>query len=414
MFSRRDLLAMSAAGVAMAGSAAQAATFGNPDEPPQGAVNAKTPGSLTDPGPQNPALARQFPSALSPPATDVGGLPMDWASFNNAPQAHPEWRLGPSGHTRRFRDLEGDLRRQHAAVGRRHPRAALAPGGRMGHHDLRHLPDHRSRTQGRPYVADVKAGDLWYFPAGAPHSLQGLGPDGCEFVICFDDGHANEFNTLLVTDWFAHTPPEVLAKNFGVPAEAFAKIPLHDLWIFQGTVPGDLAADRAAVARNAEAPPTRLSIRSAARRRRSRTPAAPPRRRQHQLQGRHERRGGAGDDAARRHQGDALASERGRMAILHQGQRANDGVQYRPQRVDDGFSAGDIGYVPRNLGHYIENVGDTDLQFVGVFRASRYEEVSLSNWLAHTPPKLVAQHFNVDEKVIAQWPSNSPGVMPKS
>ena len=90
-------------------------------------------------------------------------------------------------------------------------------------------------TQGRPYVADVKAGDLWYFPPGAPHSLQGLGPDGCEFVICFDDGHASEFNTLLVTDWFAHTPPEVLAKNFGVPAEAFAKIPLHNLWIFQGT-----------------------------------------------------------------------------------------------------------------------------------------------------------------------------------
>ena len=140
-------------------------------------------------------------------------------------------------------------------------------------------------TQGRPYVADVKAGDLWYFPPGAPHSLQGLGPDGCEFVICFDDGHASEFNTLLVTDWFAHTPPEVLAKNFGVPAEAFAKIPLHDLWIFQGAVPGDLAADRAAVARNAERRPTRLSSArqfgpGEGERRRQH-----PRRRQHQLQG---------------------------------------------------------------------------------------------------------------------------------
>jgi oxalate decarboxylase len=54
------------------------------------------------------------------------------------------------------------------------------------------------------------------------------------------------------------------------------------------------------------------------------------------------------------------------------------------------------------------------LQFIGVFRAPRYEEVSLSNWLTHTPPKLVAQHFNIDEKLIAQWPANSPGVMPKS
>ena len=74
-------------------------------------------------------------------------------------------------------------------------------------------------------MADVKEGDLWYFPAGYPHSLQGLGPDGCEFVICFDDGAASEFNTLLVTDWIAHTPPATLGKNFGVPEETFANIP---------------------------------------------------------------------------------------------------------------------------------------------------------------------------------------------
>jgi oxalate decarboxylase len=81
---------------------------------------------------------------------------------------------------------------------------------------------------GRPQVADVKEGDLWYFPAGLPHSLQGLGPDGCEFVIAFDNGESSEFNTLLVTDWIAHTPPDVLAKNFGVPVEAFKNIPLHN------------------------------------------------------------------------------------------------------------------------------------------------------------------------------------------
>jgi hypothetical protein len=45
----------------------------------------------------------------------------------------------------------------------------------------------------------------------------------------FDDGRASEFNTLLVTDWFAHTPSNILAKNFGVPATAFNSIPLHDL-----------------------------------------------------------------------------------------------------------------------------------------------------------------------------------------
>jgi len=85
-----------------------------------------------------------------------------------------------------------------------------------------------------------------------------------------------------------------------------------------------------------------------------------------------------------------------------------------PNAMTMDFNAGDIGYVRRNLGHYVENVGDTDLQFIGVFKASRYEEVSLSNGLTHPPPSLVAQHPNVDEAAIAKWPDNGPGVMPKS
>jgi oxalate decarboxylase len=85
-FSRGNMLAFSAAGaVATAASAANAATFGNPDEPPQGAVNANA-GSFRDPGPQNPTLVSQFPSATNPPATDVGEMPLFWASFNNAPK----------------------------------------------------------------------------------------------------------------------------------------------------------------------------------------------------------------------------------------------------------------------------------------------------------------------------------------
>src|SRR5262249_39199459 len=100
---------------------------------------------------------------------------------------------------------------------------------------------------GRPYVQDVGAGDLWYFPAGQPHSLQGLGPEGCEFLIAFDDGSATEYNTLLLGDWFAPTPPDVLAANFGVPVEALQNIPLVGHWIFQGTEPGPLATDQESV-----------------------------------------------------------------------------------------------------------------------------------------------------------------------
>src|SRR5438445_1765957 len=225
MISRREMLAATAVGAAMTAATAHAASFGNPDEPPQGAINAKNPASITDPGPQNQAIAGQFPSAVSPPATDVGGMPMTWASFNNAPR-----RIQNGGWARQVTQADFAISETIAGVNMR-----LTAGG------VRELHWHQAAewaimtygscrvtvldAAGRPYVADVSEGDLWYFPAGQPHSLQGLGPDGCEFVICFDDGDASEFNTLLLTDWFAHTPPEVRAKMSGVPAQTFAKIP---------------------------------------------------------------------------------------------------------------------------------------------------------------------------------------------
>src|SRR4030081_4126169 len=94
MFSRRDMLAATAAGGVAAATMTTAnatpvksdITFGNPNDPPQGAINAKNPRSITDPGPQNPAIRDQFPAAFSPPATDVGSMPLSWASFNNAPR----------------------------------------------------------------------------------------------------------------------------------------------------------------------------------------------------------------------------------------------------------------------------------------------------------------------------------------
>lgn len=243
------MLRAAAAGAMVSSTATtpRAGSFGNPDEPPQGAINAKNPASVTDPGPQNRALAREFPSALSPPPTDVGDLPQFWASFNNAPR-----RIQSGGWARQVTRADFAISDTISGVNMR-----LTAGG------IRELHWHLAAEwafmtygkcritvlddKGRAEVSDVREGDLWYFPAGFPHSLQGLSPDGCEFVICFDDGKASEFNTTLVTDWLAHTPPDILAQNFRVPAETFSNIPLNDLYIFQGELPGRLPADEAAI-----------------------------------------------------------------------------------------------------------------------------------------------------------------------
>ena len=80
------------------------------------------------------------------------------------------------------------------------------------------------------------AGDLWYFPAGHPHSIQAKDthPEGAEFLLIFDDGSFSEESTFLLTDWLAHVPTEVLAKNFGLQGDlqAFNRIPKHELYIF--------------------------------------------------------------------------------------------------------------------------------------------------------------------------------------
>ena len=82
-----------------------------------------------------------------------------------------------------------------------------------------------------------------------------------------------------------------------------------------------------------------------------------------------------------------------------------------PSAVTQNFKPGDIGYVKKSLGHYIKNTGDTDLKFLEIFRSDRFEDVSLSDWLARTPRD--AQHLNMDPTMIARFPGNKPEIMPE-
>lgn len=413
--SRRKILA-GAAGAAAAlgvGAVARAGTFGNPDAPPEGRINAKNPTSLDEPGPKNPVLASQFPSFQDPPATDVNGMPIFWASFNNA---HKRYQNG--GWAREVTQEDFFISQDIAGVNMR-----LAQNGvrEMHWHQQAEwalmLEGHCRITvldeQGRPQVADVKSGDIWYFPPGLPHSLQGIGPVGAEFLIAFDNGRATEFNTLMLTDWVAHTPPDVLAANFGVPAESFKNIPLEQLWIFQGEDPGPLAADQKAV-KSTKGEPAHPFIFSLG----DMTPVR-------------QTKGGSVQIADSRNfnvsttVAAALVTVKpGGIRELHWHPHADEWQYYvkgnarmtvfdtgpRAQTAD--FRPGDVGYVKKNLGHYVQNTGDTDLVFLELFKSDRYAEVSLSEWLTHAPPKLVMQHLNISADVLAKFPNNRPDVMP--
>jgi oxalate decarboxylase len=413
--SRRQMLAGAAGAAAALGvsAAARAQRFGNPDLPLEGRTNVTNPTSLDEPGPKNPTLASQFPSFQDPPPTDVNGMPIFWSSFNNA---HKRYQTG--GWAREVTQDDFAISTDIAGVNMRLGRFGIREMHWHQQAEWALMLDGQCRItvideQGRPQVADVKGGDIWYFPPGLPHSLQGIGPIGAEFLIAFDNGKATEFNTLMLTDWIAHTPPDVLAANFGVSADSFRNIPSDQLWIFQGEDPGPLAADQKAVAsaKGAPAHPFIFSLGD----------MAPVR----------ETRGGSVRIADSRNfnvstnVAAALVTVKpGGLRELHWHPHADEWQYYvkgqarmtvfdtgpRAQTAD--FRPGDVGYVKKNLGHYVQNTGDTDLVFLELFKADHYAEVSLSEWLTHVPPKLVMQHLNISAEVLAKFPNNRPDVVP--
>ena len=199
----------------------------------------------SEPGPRNLAREQANPDMLNPPSTDHGTLPNLRFSFADA---HVRQESG--GWTRQITERELGVSKSIAGVNMR-----LNAGG------IRELHWHKEAewaymlygnaritaidAQGRNFVDDVGVGDLWYFPSGLPHSIQGLNPDGCEFLLVFDSGGFDEDDTFLLSDWFKHVPKEVLAKNFGASADVFSGIPdPSELYIFKAPVPGPLGPDR--------------------------------------------------------------------------------------------------------------------------------------------------------------------------
>ncbi len=84
---------------------------------------------------------------------------------------------------------------------------------------------------------DFDPGDVWYFPRGHGHMLQCLGDKPCHFILIFDNGYFSEFGTFSITDWIGHTPPALLAKNFGLPESAFANFPKEEVYFARGAPP---------------------------------------------------------------------------------------------------------------------------------------------------------------------------------
>jgi hypothetical protein len=64
------------------------------------------------------------------------------------------------------------------------------------------------------------------------------------------------------------------------------------------------------------------------------------------------------------------------------------------------YQAGDVGIVPRNMGHFIENLSDDEeIEVLEIFRSDKFQDFSLFQWMGETPQRLVKEHlFATDPK----------------
>ncbi|KAL7921894.1 Bicupin, oxalate decarboxylase/oxidase [Trichoderma austrokoningii] len=213
-------------------------------------------------------------------------------------------------------------------------------------------------------VAELGYGDIWYFPKGVAHSVQGL-----------DD--ENEF--LL---------------NFGVDESVFDSIPAVDPYIINGTISthnvtgasSPLSGDSSFVYRTLQHAPEKI--------------------------------GGSGGEL---HKIDStnfptsktiaaalITLKPGALRELHWHPNAAEWLYFHKGTaqatvfIDNAatctfnFRAGDTAAFPDNSGHYIENTSGTeDLVWIEIYKSDRVADISLSQWLALTPPDIVAQTLKV-------------------
>lgn len=126
-----------------------------------------------DIGPRDILRALENPNMLVPPITDAGTVPNLRFSFSDTNMV-----LKHGGWSRQITTRELPVATTLAGVNMR-----LTPGG------VRELHWHKELEwsfmiagkaritavdqNGKNFVADVGVGDLWYFPPGIPHSIQG-------------------------------------------------------------------------------------------------------------------------------------------------------------------------------------------------------------------------------------------------
>ena len=369
--------------------------------------------SPSDPGPENTALLRENPSANTPPFTDHGNPAPIWYSFDLTAK-----RMQGGGWTHQVTERELPKSKEIAGVNMR-----LTAGSFRELHW--HLADEWAimltgkarisimQPDGKMFIDDIGAGDLWYFPAGFPHSIQGLEGDGCEFLLVFDQGDFSEDDTFLLSEFLAHTPPEVVQKNMGWSRQEWDQLPPTELYIFPSQLPGPLEDDRRFLGKYLETN-NKYTFKASS--------MAPTKK----TAGGEVRIIDSSNFPVAQNIASAIVTIKpGGMREMHwhpnvsewqywikgKGRMTVVLTEGKARTMD--FNANDVGYVPAMAGHYVENTGTEDIVFLEMFKTAHYQDVSLNQWIARMPDKMAQAHLKLPVSTIRRAPQDKEVLLPE-
>ncbi|KAL9108434.1 MAG: hypothetical protein Q9227_006768 [Pyrenula ochraceoflavens] len=350
-------------------------------------------------GPRNPAREQQDPDMLRPPSTDHGTMSnMKW-SF-----ADSHTRIEEGGWTRQTTIRELPTSVELAGVNMRLDEGVIRELHWHKEAEWAYVLEGNVRitaldTEGGHFIDDLEKGDLWYFPAGHPHSLQGLSPNGTEFLLIFDDGRFSEDSTFLLTDWLAHTPKSVISENFRLPPELFTHLPASEKYIFQGSQPDSIPRETPSDSPGYKRSNLQFTHKMLAQ------PA------QHTSGGTVRITDSTNFPLSKTVAAGHLSIHPGALREMHWHPNADEwsffirgrarvtvfGAEGKARTFD--YTAGDVGIVPKNMGHFIENLSDEeDLEVLEIFRADKFQDFSLFQWMGESPRRLVADHLFQGDK----------------
>ncbi|MFZ0819741.1 MAG: cupin domain-containing protein [Candidatus Acidiferrales bacterium] len=358
----------------------------------------------------NPADALQRPQA----STKSGGHHETLLPFKFDIEATTGW-VGEGGSAKEANVDEFPISQSIAGVSMR-----LKPGG------LRELHWHAIAAEwayiiegnvratvispnGQAESADFGKGDVWYFPRGHGHALQCLGPGDAHFILVFDDGHFSEFGTFSITDFMNQMPPKIVSRNFNLPESVIAVFPKGEVYITQGKVPPAVPENL----RNGD-PDTnqfphkfRLGVRP---------PAV--------FVGGTERIVSSVEFPIQTTVSAVLMDLKpGGVRELHWHPNADE-WQYvisgrtrvgifgaHGRSLTDEFSPGQIAFINRGFGHFVENIGGSPAQVLILFNSGTYQEISISTWLAGNPPSIIADNFGMTKEQVDMLPKSHLGIL---